>query len=213
MPHEYTIFRTPIRKCAQKLELHGGNTIIHHIEAQLLCFCMSHQTVHSLQHVCLDEGLEIWYFFNHVRDHGHIVQIHVWFHEKWYGGKILFMQFYAPTTEWRINVIMCMSHHQEGHKHIFEYAFATSNDQKQNTYQHLLSLAQLSSWTWRVGSNGFSNMGSRMVPTMMIYKLLSLEALPHKGVLFHNHQKGHGKSVLMASLDRARVLQMNRPCG
>ena len=67
----------PIRRCAQKLELHGADTIIPHIEAELLCFCMFHQTVHFLQHIWLDEGLEIWYILNHVRDHWHIVEIHV----------------------------------------------------------------------------------------------------------------------------------------
>ena len=38
--------------------------------------------------------------------------------------------------------------------------FAMNNDQKENMYQYLLSLAQLSSWTWRVGGNGFAKMGS-----------------------------------------------------
>ena len=76
-PHEYTILQTPIRRCAQKLELHCGDTVIPHVEAELLCFRMSHQTVHFFQHVWLHESSEIWYFLNHVRDHVHIVQIHV----------------------------------------------------------------------------------------------------------------------------------------
>ena len=74
MPHEYTILRTPIRRCAHKLELHGRDTIIPRIKAELLCFRMSHQTFHSFQHVWLNEGLEIWYFLNHVWDDRHIVK-------------------------------------------------------------------------------------------------------------------------------------------
>src|SRR5665213_76871 len=37
---------------------------------------------------------------------------------------------------------------------------ATSNDQKQNTYRHLLSLAQLSSCTCSVGGSGFPGTSS-----------------------------------------------------
>src|SRR6202048_3224275 len=44
-PYEYTIIRAPVRRCAQKLELHGGETIIPYIESELLRFGMSHQTV------------------------------------------------------------------------------------------------------------------------------------------------------------------------
>src|SRR6202022_4058015 len=46
-PYEYTIIRAPIRRCAQKLELHGWETIIPYIESELLCFCMFLQTVAS----------------------------------------------------------------------------------------------------------------------------------------------------------------------
>ena len=48
---------------------------------------------------------------------------HVWFHEKWFGWKILFMQFYAPTAKWRINVVMLVLHYQERRKHLFEDVF------------------------------------------------------------------------------------------
>ena len=76
--HVYTILHTSIRECAQKLELRGRDTIISHIEMEFLHFGMSYQIVHSLQHVWLDEGLEIWYFLNHImRDHRNIIQIHV----------------------------------------------------------------------------------------------------------------------------------------
>jgi hypothetical protein len=76
MLYEYTIILNPIRRCAQKLELHDHDTIIFHIDTKMLYFGMSHQTIHSFQHVWLDEGLEIWHFLNHVRDHRHMVQIH-----------------------------------------------------------------------------------------------------------------------------------------
>ena len=57
--HEYHFVQAPIRECAQMFELYGGNTIISHIEAELLCFHVSHQMVPSLQHIWLDEGLQI----------------------------------------------------------------------------------------------------------------------------------------------------------
>jgi hypothetical protein len=53
----------------------------------------------------------------------------------------------------------------------------------------------------------------RAVPAMTIYKPPSPQAQPDKGVLFHNHQKVHGKNIPAISLDRARVLQMNPPYG
>ena len=51
MSFEYTIIWAPIRRCAQKLELHDRDTIIPHIKSELLCFGMSHQMVYSLQHI------------------------------------------------------------------------------------------------------------------------------------------------------------------
>ena len=41
MPQHYIILQAPIRGCAQKLELHGGDIIIPHVEAELLCYGMS----------------------------------------------------------------------------------------------------------------------------------------------------------------------------
>ena len=54
-----------------------------------------------LDHEELDEGLEIWYNFNFVWIYLHIVQIHVWFHEKWNGRRYLFVHLHALVTKWR----------------------------------------------------------------------------------------------------------------
>ena len=39
----------------------------------------------------------------------------------------------------------------------------------------------------------------QVVPAMTTYKPPSLQTLLHKVVLFHNHQKVHGKNVLVVS--------------
>ena len=53
------------------------DTIIPHIEVEVLSFGVTNHVVHPLQHVWLDEGLEIWHSFDHVWNYQHSVQIHV----------------------------------------------------------------------------------------------------------------------------------------
>ena len=121
---------------------------------ELLCFGMSNQMVHSLQHVCLNEGFKISYFLYHMQDNRHIVQIHIWFYEKSYGGKILFMQLHVPTAECGIIVIMRVSHHQETHKHLFENAFCHEQRQKTKhilTFVVFITIIKLHVHNWRQG--------------------------------------------------------------
>jgi hypothetical protein len=91
--------------------------------------------------------------------------------------------------------------------------FATSNDQKQkridiccplHNYQverGELEATALHKWVLQVG------------PAMTTNKPPFPQALPRKGVSFRNHQKVYGTNVQAVSQDRARVLQMNPPCG
>lgn len=59
-------FGPQLQDVHKNLNLHDRDTIMSHLESELLCFGMSHQIVHNLQHVQLYESFKIWYFLNHV---------------------------------------------------------------------------------------------------------------------------------------------------
>ena len=87
--------------------------------------------------------------------------IYVWFHDKWNGRKNLFMQLDALKTEWCINVILHMIHHQKWHKKLFRNAFwieKRPNTKQVTTLVIFSTIIKLHVESWR---QGFYNMDSK----------------------------------------------------
>lgn len=81
-----------------------------------------------------------------MQNYQHIqVQIYlVWLPKKWNREKIFFVQLHYPMSKWRINITMHVANYQRKHLNSsLKLALTKYKDQKLNTHQHLLSLAQL----------------------------------------------------------------------
>ena len=144
-PHEYPFLRGPIRGCAQKFELHDGNTIIPHIEVELLCFRVSYQPSPPLNMYGLMKALKFGISSIMWGITGTLSKSMYNFMRSGMVGKKISCNFLLQRSN-DASMLSCVCPALKKDTNIYlKIPFATSNDQKQNTYPHLLSLVQLSS--------------------------------------------------------------------
>ena len=82
---------------AQQLVLHGGDTIVTHVEPELLYLRMLDQSVSSTLNIRFYKCLEVKNLLDHMGDDGNVLQIHVRLHQQWIEGHLKLAQRMGPS--------------------------------------------------------------------------------------------------------------------